>query len=82
MSLELLRQYAAEAGMDLGSIEDIEDLLMLIAGSICKDFSTMGDGARLVGKHVPWPLASSSIMCLSSHCHNLSSSRTNELDAL
>ena len=31
-----------------------EELLMLVAGSICKDFSSMGDGARLVGKHVSW----------------------------
>ena len=29
-----------------------ERLLMLAAGSICKDFSSMGDGKRLVGKHV------------------------------
>ena len=32
---------------------DDDALSLLVAGSICKDFSSMGDGKRLVGRHVP-----------------------------
>ena len=31
---------------------NMSTMLFLVAGSICKDFSSMGDGNRLVGKHV------------------------------
>ena len=60
VSLQALRTYAADA---IGTDLDMEDLLLLIAGSICKDFSSMGDGARLVGKHALWRAGA---MCLSS----------------
>lgn len=32
--------------------DEDDSLLCLIAGSICKDFSSMGDGNRLVGRNV------------------------------
>ncbi|CAE7474292.1 unnamed protein product [Symbiodinium microadriaticum] len=55
-------QQREEIGLDfveeivqLRLIENIaaasEQVLMIVAGSICKDFSSMGDGKRLVGKH-------------------------------
>ena len=50
VSMDLLRSFAADEKPD-----DEEYLLTLVAGSICKDFSSMGDGARLIGKHVALP---------------------------
>ena len=58
--MSFLRGLAADAYEEFksttdgtgGTSEEDWTLLMLIAGSICKDFSSMGDGARLVGKHV------------------------------
>lgn len=47
VALERIRSYAYDG-------VESEDLLTIIAGSICKSFSSMGDGARLVGKHVAW----------------------------
>ena len=53
-----LRFWCLQFEVRLGMLENIasddEKLLLFIAGSICKDFSSMGDGKRLVGKHAAW----------------------------
>lgn len=46
--MNLLRSYAAD------NDNACEEVLTLIAGSVCKDFSSMGTGARLVGQHASW----------------------------
>ena len=43
--------YEVKLGFLRHVAKDDERLLMMIAGSICKDFSSMGDGKRLVGQH-------------------------------
>ena len=40
-----------------------ETLLVLVAGSICKDFSSMGDGKRLIGKHVSFMHLPAEVLC-------------------
>ena len=53
VTLERLRSYAS-----YDDSSTAEEFLSIIAGSICKNFSSMGDGSRLIGKHVLGPHSS------------------------